>query len=185
MRSTHHVRVKFDGDNFKCKHGNTERYINITSLGIAEFIKRLEARMLEICKGPIQPSSMELSIHTDEESDKFSFNYKCNERPTVTRMDSNDKAVNLDIDKLQGNYFKGSCIIEFYCLECKGKGFSGIKIILNYISLNEVTLDGSDCELFNGDTNFNDGYEYESDKEGEYDHLFNKSEDEDGYSSDH
>ena len=81
-------------------------------------------------------------------------------------MDSNDKAVNLHIDKLQGNYFKGSCIIEFYCLECK------------------VTLDGSGCELFDGDTNLDDGYEYESDKESEYDHLFNKSEDEDGYSSD-
>ena len=26
------------------------------------------------------------------------------------------------------------------------------------------------------DTNFDDGYEYESDKEDEYDHLFNKSE---------
>ena len=95
--------------------------------------------MLEICKGPIQPSSMELSIHADEESDEFSFDYKCKERPTVTRIDSNDKAVNLDIDKLQGNNFKGSCIIEFYCLECKGKGFSGIKIILNDISLEEVT----------------------------------------------
>ena len=141
--------------------------------------------MLEICKGPIQPSSTELSIHADEESDEFIFEYKCKERPTVTTMDSNDKAINLDIDKLQGNYFKSSCIIEFYCLECKGKGSSGIKILLNDISLNEVTLDGSDCELFNGDTNFDDGYEYESDKEGEYDHLFNKSEDEDGYGSDY
>ena len=82
---------------------------------------------------------MELSIHADEESDEFSFDYKCKERPTVTRIDSNDKAVNLDNDKLQGNNFKGSCIIEFYCLECKGKGFSGIKIILNDISLEEVT----------------------------------------------
>ena len=73
--------------------------------------------MLEICKGPIQPSSTELSIHADEESDKFSFEYKCKERSTVTRMDSNDdKAVNLDIGKLQGNYIKGSCIIKFYCL---------------------------------------------------------------------
>ena len=69
--------------------------------------------MLESCKGPIQPSSTELIIHADEESDEFSFEYKCKLRPTVTRMDSNDKVVNLDIDKLQGNYFKGSCIIEF------------------------------------------------------------------------
>ena len=67
--------------------------------------------MLEICKGPIQPSFTELRIHADGESDKFNFEYK--ERPTVTRMDSNDKAVNLDINKLQGNYFKSSCIIEF------------------------------------------------------------------------
>ena len=139
--------------------------------------------MLEICKGPIQPSSTELSIHADEESDEFSFNYKCKERPTITRMDSSDKAVNLDIDTLQGNNFKGSCIIEFYCLECKRKGFSGIKIILNDISLEEVTLDGSNCKLFDGDTNFNDGYEYESDKGDTYDYLFNKSEDEDGYIS--
>ena len=131
LRSTHHVRVKIDGDNFKYKHRNTERYINITSPRIAEFIKRLEARMLEICKGPIQPSFTELSIHADEESDEFSFEYKCKERPTVTRMGSKDKAVNLDIDKLQGNHFKGFCIIKFYCLECKGKGFSDIKIILN------------------------------------------------------
>ena len=160
MRSTHHVRVKIDGDNFKYKHRNTERYINITSPRIAEFIKRLEARMLEICKGPIQPSFTELSIHADEESDEFSFKYKCKERPTATRMGSKDKAVNLDIDKLQGNHFKGFCIIKFYCLECKGKGFSDIKIILNYISLNKVTLDRSDCELFDGDTNFNDGYEF-------------------------
>ena len=87
--------------------------------------------MLEICKGPIQPSSMELSIHADEESDEFSFVYKCKERPTVTRMDSYGKAVNLDINKLQGNHFKGSCTIEFYCLECKGKDFSDIKVILN------------------------------------------------------
>ena len=39
--------------------------------------------MLEICKGPIQPSFKELSINADEESDKFSFEYKCKERPTV------------------------------------------------------------------------------------------------------
>ena len=100
-------------------------------------------------------------------------------------MDSNDKAVNLDIDKLQGNYFRGLCIIEFYCLECKRKGFSGIKILLNDISLNEVTFDGFDCKRFDGDTNLDDGYEYETDKEGEYHHLFNKFEDEDGYSSDY
>ena len=99
MHSTHHIKI--NGDNFKYKHGNAKRYINITSPGIAEFIKRLEARMLEICKGPIQSSSTELcNIHADEESDKFNFEYKCKERPTVTRMDSNDKVVNLDIDKL-------------------------------------------------------------------------------------
>ena len=100
MHSTHHVRVKIDGDNFKCKNGNTNRSINITSPGIAEFIKRSEARMLEICKRPIQPSSPELSIHADEESDEFSLDYKCKERPTVTRMNLYGKAVNLDIIKL-------------------------------------------------------------------------------------
>ena len=89
--------------------------------------------MLEICKGSIQPSSTKLSIYAYEESDEFVIKYKCKERPSVTRMDSNEKAVNLDIDKLQGNHFKGSCIIEFYCLECRGKDFSGIKIILNDI----------------------------------------------------
>ena len=62
--------------------------------------------MLEICKGPIQPSSIELSIHADEESDEFSFDYKCKERPTVTTMESFGKAINLDINKLQGNHFK-------------------------------------------------------------------------------
>ena len=40
MHSTNHLRVlKIDGDNFKYKHRNTKRYINITSPGIAEFIK--------------------------------------------------------------------------------------------------------------------------------------------------
>ena len=140
MHSAHHVRVKIDGDNFKYKNGNTSRYINITSPGIAEFIKRLEARMLEICKGPIQPSSTELSIHADEESDEFGFDYKSKERPTVTGMNSYGKAVNLDINTLQGNHFKSSCIIEFYCLECKGKDFSDVKVILNDISLKEVIL---------------------------------------------
>ena len=106
-------------------------------------------------------------------------------RPTGTRMDSYGKAVHLDIDKLQGNHFKGSCTIEFYCLECKVKDFSGIKIILNDISLEEVTLDG-----FDGDTNLDDGYEYESDGEDTYDYLFNESDGdcyislEDNYSSD-
>ena len=95
-------------------------------------------------------------------------------------MDSYGKAVNLDIDKLQGNHFKGSCTIEFYCLECKGKDFSGIKIILNDISLEEVTLYVSDWKLFDHDTNLVDGYEYESDGEDTYDYLFNES-DGDGY----
>ena len=39
MHSTHHIKVKIDGDNFKYINGNTKRYINITSPGIAEFIK--------------------------------------------------------------------------------------------------------------------------------------------------
>ena len=102
---------------------------------------------------------------------------------TDFRMNSYGKAVNLDINKLQGNHSKGSCIIEFYCLECKGKDFSDIKIILNDISLKDVILDGFNCKLFDDDSNFNDAYEYESVKEDTYDYLFNKSEDEDGYIS--
>ena len=54
---------------------------------------------------------------------------------------------------------------------------------MNDISLEEVILDGYKCKRFDGDTNFDDGYEYESDKEDTYDYLFNKSEDEDGYIS--
>ena len=78
----------------------TNRYINITSPGIDEFIKQLEARLLEICKGHIQPSFTELSIHADEESDELGFDYKCKGRPTVTGMNLYGKAVNLDINKL-------------------------------------------------------------------------------------
>ena len=129
MHSIRHVRVKIHGDHFKYKNRDTKRYIDITSPGIAKFIEQLEARMLEICKRPIQPSSTEFSIHAYEESDEFSFDYKCKKRPTVTRMDSYGKALNLDIDKLQGNHLKGSCTMEFYCLECKGRGVSDIKII--------------------------------------------------------
>ena len=35
-----------------------------------------------------------------------------------------------------------------------------------------------------GDTNFDDEYEYGSDVEDTYDYIFNESEDEDGYSND-